>query len=164
MNQKSRGSELQAASLLFVTPKHTAQWTGRPEICSTNLAAVGHLHVCLLTAAGTPCTFPVTEHAAHALHLRWRQILVQLGLPRTLMLLLLIPKAVPSAAQLVQLWDCASVIISRRVLLRVCAATGLLSQPPVVPNLVSATTALAPFWSSTQPTIHAQYMLEKPFA
>ena len=122
---------------------------GRPKICSINLAGVGHLHVRLLPAAGTPCTFPVTEHAAHALHLRRRQALVQLGFPSMLMLmLLLIPKAVPSAGQLVQLWDCASIIIPRRVLMRLGAARWLLSQSPVDPGLVSVTLALALVWLS----------------
>ena len=106
------------------------------ETCSFNLAGVSHLHVRLLTAAGTPCAFPVTEHAAHALHLRWRQTLVQLGLPSKLMILL-IYGAIPSAGQLVQLWDGTSVIIPRRVLLRFGAARGLVSPPPVDANLVS---------------------------
>ena len=56
-------------------------------------------------------------------------------------MLLLIHKAVPSAGQLVQLWDCASIVIPRRVLMRLGAARGLLSQTPADPDLVSATLA-----------------------
>lgn len=60
-------------------------------------------------------------------------------------MILIIYGAVPSAGQLVQLWDGTSVIIPRRVLLRFGAARGLVSQFPVDPNLVSATLAIRHF-------------------
>ena len=57
-------------------------------------------------------------------------------------MLLLIPKAVPSTSQLVQLWDGPSVIIPRRMLKAFSAARDLLTQPPVQPTLLSTLSLL----------------------
>lgn len=51
------------------------------------LSCRGDLHVRLLAAAGAPRAFPVAQHAPHSLHLRRRQILVQVGLPGVLSIL-----------------------------------------------------------------------------
>ena len=92
-------------------------------------AGFSNLHVRLLAAARPPGALPVAQHAPHALHLRRRQALVQLGVPGMFMLMI-ITKAVPQSRELVQLWNCTGVIVPRGVVMTSCAGGRLLTQAP----------------------------------
>ena len=82
------------------------------------------LHVGLLATARAASAFTVAQHAPHALHLWRRQTLVQLGLPGMPMRLLLF---IPKASQLVQLGDCAGVVVPRGVVMTPGTVGGLLT-------------------------------------